>query len=172
MKRRCSSIGRILKSKSKNNIFSFVLGNKNDQKAVGVVTARTTPPSGILPFHTVISFIFRRWWWRYACHQCIQPHWKSWRKCWLLGYFQTSQKDVIKWTSFIRLASFKPILHHWPIVLWNSSLMDLCPGKKYQKDCESDADFPWNLHIADLCALHIWCFKVHFSYFANYLPMG
>ncbi len=25
-----------------------------------VVTARTTPPSGILPFYTVISFIFRR----------------------------------------------------------------------------------------------------------------
>ncbi len=25
-----------------------------------VVTARTTPPSGILPFHTVIRFIFRR----------------------------------------------------------------------------------------------------------------
>ncbi len=25
-----------------------------------VVTARTTPPSGILPFHTVISLIFRR----------------------------------------------------------------------------------------------------------------
>ncbi len=28
--------------------------------AVVVVTARTTPPSGILPFHTVISFMFRR----------------------------------------------------------------------------------------------------------------
>ncbi len=25
-----------------------------------MVTARTTPPSGILPFHTVISLIFRR----------------------------------------------------------------------------------------------------------------
>ncbi len=47
--------------------FAFVLGNKDDQKilnnlltAVVVVTARTTPPSGILPFHTVISFMFRR----------------------------------------------------------------------------------------------------------------
>ncbi len=77
---------------------------------VVVITARTTPPSGIFPFHTVISFIFRRWdGGGYACHQCIQPQWKSWRKFWLLGYFRTSQKDVIKWTSFIRLASFKPI---------------------------------------------------------------
>ncbi len=59
-------------------------------------------------------------WWGYACHQCIQQHWRSWRKFWLLGYFQTSQKDVIKWTSFIRLASFKPIstpLTYSPVIL-------------------------------------------------------
>ncbi len=53
--------------KVKRITFAFVLGNKDDQKivnnlltAVVVVTARTTPPSGILPFHTEISFMFRR----------------------------------------------------------------------------------------------------------------
>ncbi len=53
--------------KVKRITFAFVLGNKDDQKivnnlltAVVVVTARTTPPSGILPFHKVISFMFRR----------------------------------------------------------------------------------------------------------------
>ncbi len=61
-----------------------------------------------------------RWWWRYACHQCIEPHWKSWRTFRLLGYFQMSQKYIIKWTSFIRLASFKPIftpLTYSPVIL-------------------------------------------------------
>ncbi len=46
--------------------FAFVLGNKDDKKVnnlfylTAVEVACTTPPSGILPFHTVISFIFRR----------------------------------------------------------------------------------------------------------------
>ncbi len=50
---------RILKSKSKKNNFCFVLGNKMTKTclnnlyltAVVVVTARTTPPSGI--FHSI-----------------------------------------------------------------------------------------------------------------------
>ncbi len=51
--------------KVKRITFAFVLGNQDDKKvnnltAVEVVTACTTLPSGILPFHTVISFIFRR----------------------------------------------------------------------------------------------------------------
>ncbi len=54
--------------KVKRITFAFVLGNKDDKKsesfvyltAVEVVMACTTPPSGILPFHTLISFIFRR----------------------------------------------------------------------------------------------------------------
>ncbi len=68
-----------------------------------------------------IQFHFQKLrWWRYACHQCIQPHWKSWKKFWLLGYLQ---KDVIKWTSFIRLASFKqiftPLTYSAVILLFN-----------------------------------------------------
>ncbi len=38
---------------TKNVIFFYLT-------AVVVVSARTTPPSGILPFHKVIGFIFRR----------------------------------------------------------------------------------------------------------------
>ncbi len=72
-----------------------------------------------IPYCNQFNFQKVRWW-GYACHQCIQPHWKSWRKFGLLGYFQTSKKDVIKWTSFIRLASFKPIstpLTYSPVIL-------------------------------------------------------
>ncbi len=71
--------------------------------------------------------------WRYACHQCIQTHWRSWRKFWLLGYFQTSQKDVIKWTSFIRLASFKLIstpLTYSPVKLLFDGFV---PRKKFSE---------------------------------------
>ncbi len=86
-----------------------------------------------------------RWWWRYACHQCIQPHYIqpdltaicTYFTRWLIqGYFQMSQKDVIKWTLFIRLASFKPIfspLTYSPVKL----LFDrFVPRTNDQNECE------------------------------------
>ncbi len=89
-----------------------------------------------IPYSNQFHFQKVRWW-GYACHQCIQQHWRSWRKFWLLGYFQTSQKDVIKWTSFIRLASFKPIstpLTYSPAILLFDGFV---PRKKIsQNECE------------------------------------
>ncbi len=69
-------------------------------------------------------------WWGYACHQCIQPHWKSWRKFGLLGYFQTSQKDVIKWTSFIWLDSFKPDFYTTNLQSCDTPLWRICAQEK------------------------------------------
>ncbi len=89
-----------------------------------------------------------RWWWRYACHQCIQPHYfqpdltaiRSYFTRWLIQrYFQMSQKDVIKWTSFIRLASFKPIfspLTYSPVKLLFDGFV---PRTNDQNEYESDA---------------------------------
>ncbi len=108
-----------------------------------------------IPYSNSFHFQKVRWWWRYACHQCIQPHYfqpdltaiRTYFTRWLIQrYFQMSQKDVIKWTSFIRLASFKPIfspLTYSPVKLLFDGFV---PRTNDQNEYESDAHFPSNLH--------------------------
>ncbi len=82
------------------------------------------------------------WWWRYACHQCIQPHYfqpdlmaiRTYFTRWLIQrYFQMSQKDVIKWTSFIRLASFKPIFFTTDLLICETPLWRICAQDKWSE---------------------------------------
>ncbi len=147
---RCEVSEEFLNPKVKRKTVTFVfVGNKDDppKKFFLIISVNLTavvPPShSYYPsiWHPPIPYInqihFRKVrWWRNVCHQCIQPHWESWRKFWWLGYFQRSQKDVIKWMSFIRLATFTPIstpLTYSPVYF---SLTDCCQGKNSQNEWE------------------------------------
>ncbi len=64
----------------------------------------------------------------------FQPDLTPYFTRWLIQrYFQMSQKDVIKWTSFIRLASFKPIFSTTDLLLCETPLWRICAQDKWSE---------------------------------------
>ncbi len=125
--------------KVKRITFAFVLGNKDDQKLWIISlfnscgwcgTARTTDLASFHSYSNQFHFQKMRWW-EYTCHKCIQQHWKSWRKFWLLGYFKTSQKDVIKVNFIYQISlNFKPIFYTTDIQSCDTLLWRICAQEK------------------------------------------
>ncbi len=114
-----------------------------------VVTARTTPPSGILPFHTVISFIFRRcddgdMLVINASNHTGDPEGNS-------DYWVTSRRH--RKTSFVRLASFKPI--STPLTYSPEKL--LFDGFVLMKK-----NLRKSVRVMHTCALHLRCFEENY----------
>ncbi len=97
-----------------------------------VVTART-PPSGILPFHTVISF---RRCDGGICLSSMHPTTLEILKEILIIGLLPDVTERCYQVNVIYQPHLNWFLHHWPTVLWYSSLTDLCPGNNSQNECE------------------------------------
>ncbi len=155
MKRRWSSIGRFLKSKSKNNNFCFCIRKKRWPKIVNNLFINSWACGGGYgsyhssiwhpSIHTVISFIFRRCSGGdmlviNASNHTGNPEGNS-------DYWVTSRghrKMLSSERHFqIRLGSFKPIytpLTYSPVI----HLFDgFVPRKKSQNDKNTQSRLPW-----------------------------
>ncbi len=89
--------------------------------------------TGILPFHAVISFMFRR------CDGGDMLVINASNNTGNSDYWVTSRRHTKMLSSERHLSDYPHLnrfLHHWPTVLWNSSLTDLSPGNNSQNECE------------------------------------